>query len=73
MWLGKPDTTSTWEKASSLPPKLVEDYERGVQYSVETHSFTSGGETFHTLATKPDDTLPSPKRMKVDMNTSSMG
>ena len=54
-------------------PKLVEDYERGVQYSVETHSFTSGGETFHTLATMPDDTLPSRKRTKVDLNTSTTG
>ena len=73
MWLGRPDTTSTWEKSSSLPSKLVEDYERGVQYSIETYSFTSGGETFHTLATKPGDTLPSPKRTKVDITTSTMG
>ena len=75
MWLGDPNISSTWELASNLPSALVEDYERGIHYDISHESYSSGGETFHTIAAKSvqsEDERPS-KRTKVDIDTSSSG
>ncbi len=52
VWLGLPDTASTWEQASNIPATLIQDFEKGIAHTVEVHSFTSGGETLLTLSTK---------------------
>ena len=76
VWLGRPEAESTWEQASNLPVKVVTDYEKGIEYGVEAESFTSGGETFRTLFSKPsrdDLAVPSPKCTKVNTITSTSG
>lgn len=76
VWLGKPEAECTWERDSNLPAALVKDYENGVAYDVEVESFTSGGETFQTLFSKPGSselTTPSSKRAKVNTSTSTSG
>jgi len=50
VWLGKPEAASTWEPLSSLPSKLVEEYEAGFQREVVDEAFTSAGQTLHTLS-----------------------
>ena len=65
IWLGRSVTESSWEVASSLPDVLIEDYERGIQHDLRQQSYTSGGQTVHTLSTvrKEDETLlPEAKR-----------
>jgi len=64
-------TCSSWERASSLPTALVKDYEDGIQRELYKESFTSGGETIHTLsATQKDtrDSSPKPKQPRVDFD-----
>ena len=77
VWLGRPEAKFTWEHGSNLPVKVVNDYEKGIAYGVETQSFTSGGETFRTLFSKrsgDDLAVPSsPKRSKVNTITSTSG
>ena len=60
IWLGRSVTESSWEVASSLPDVLIEDYERGIQHDLHQQSYTSGGQTVHTLSTVPkvDETSP---------------
>ena len=60
IWLGRSVTETSWEVASSLPDVLIEDYERGIQHDLQQQSYTSGGQTIHTLSTvrKVDETSP---------------
>ena len=46
-------TESTWEPETSLPQDLVADYEAGLFQEVQRESFTTGGQTIHTLSTAP--------------------
>ena len=64
IWLGRSVTESSWEVASSLPDVLIEDYERGIQHDLHQQSYTSGGQTVHTLSTvrKVDETSLEAKR-----------
>ena len=74
IWLGRSVTESSWEVASSLPDVLIEDYERGIQHDLHQQSYTSGGQTVHTLSTvrKVDETSPpEAKRRVVDTVQSS--
>ena len=70
MWLGDPNISSTWELASNLPSALVEDFEQGIQYDISRDSYSSAGETFHTITAKSvqsADERPS-KRTRLDMH-----
>ena len=75
VWLGDPKTPSAWEPASNLPSVLVEDFERGINYDLSHNSFSSAGETFHTITAKAvDSAVQTPsKRSKVEIDTSSSG
>ena len=69
VWLGKPVTDSTWETAESLPTTLVQEYESGIVRDIQKESFTTGGQTVHTLSTVPvtrgeESTT---KRLKIDL------
>ena len=46
---------STWKSVSSLPQSLIEDYEAGVKSDIQQYSFSSGGQTIHTLLTVQKD------------------
>lgn len=65
VWLGRPVACSTWEQATSLPPSLVDDYEQGVQRELKKESFTSGGETIHTLSVTRNDMNDTPPPQKL--------
>jgi hypothetical protein len=70
VWLGRPQTTSTWEPEHSLPQHLVADYNKGILYDIRQHSTTSGGQTIHSLSTARSSTVPSPpnpKRIRTDL------
>ena len=76
VWLGKPDTDSTWENASDLPSILISDYERGVKRDIGDNSFSSGGETFHTLSScRVEDTMTPPpsKTRRITVESTSGG
>lgn len=72
MWLGRSSTESTWEPVSSLPPQLVANYEAGILYEVQRESFTTGGQTVHTLTTTPTKELdvlePVTKHARIDLS-----
>ena len=52
VWLGKPDTESSWQpaSASSLPSQIIDEYENGFCQEIGVDSFTSGGQTVSTLS-----------------------
>lgn len=65
--MGKSLSECTWEKQSSLPAKLIEDYERGVRLDVIDNMSRSAGQSVHTLlpVTLPILTAPpDPKRAR---------
>lgn len=66
VWLGKPNTDSTWEPESSLPPMLVADYEAGILQEIQHETFVTGGQTLHTLSTNPAKQEQEAKRVKKD-------
>lgn len=47
--MGQSLAECTWEKQSSLPPKLIEDYESGVTFDVVDTMSQSVGQAVHTL------------------------
>lgn len=47
--MGKSLSECTWEKQSSLPLKLIEDYEKGAQFDVVDDISQSLGQEIHTL------------------------
>ena len=53
MRIGEATANSTWEPVSSLPSVLVAEFEKGVQRQLVDHTFSSGGETVHTLSSRP--------------------
>lgn len=56
VWLGKPLTQNTWEPATSIPSKLIEDYEKGINHVIYSKlSSSSGGHNVYALF--PDSTL----------------
>lgn len=61
IWLGRPLTESSWELASSLFNVLIQDYEHGIQHDLHQKSYTSGGQTIHTLSTVCKDETPPPE------------
>ena len=64
VWLGTPTMKTSWEPASTLPSSLVEDYEKGASGDV-LESFSSGGQTIHTMSTTPGGANePKSKKMK---------
>ena len=70
VWLGRPQTKSTWEPEHSLPQHLVADYNKGIQHDICHQSTTSGGQTIHSLSTARSNTAPSPpdpKRIRTDL------
>lgn len=76
MWFGDENASSTWEVASNLPFALVKDFEKGIHYNICHESFSSGGETYHTVSAKSvetEDESSSRKRRKVEIHTSSSG
>lgn len=60
---------TTWEPASTLPSKLVAEFESGIQQEVVDNKFSSGGETIHTLSSRV--VTPPAKRLKVDTSVST--
>ena len=50
MWLGKPQTNSSWLPETSLPINIVQEYERGVHQEISVDLFASGGQTISTLS-----------------------
>lgn len=57
---------TSWEPASTLPSSLIEDYEKGGSGDI-LESFSSGGQTIHTMSTFPSKTpeaAPKPKKRK---------
>ena len=50
-WLGKPIAESTWEPESNLPPSLVAEFEAGILREVQKVTFSTGGQSVHTLST----------------------
>ena len=70
MTIGATTSNSTWEICTSLPKQLIEEFESGVHRDVVDLSFTSGGETLHTLSSKPVS-HPSIKRVKLDSSLTS--
>ena len=71
VWLGRPITDSTWEPESTLPPSLVADYEAGIVREIQKESFTTGGQTVHTLSASA--TEPNVKRLRTEYTTSLSG
>ena len=53
MRIGEATLATTWEMSSSLPKQLVDEFECGIQRDIIDEAFTSGGETVHTLSSKP--------------------
>jgi len=68
LWLGRPTTESNCEQASSLPQKMVEEYESGVKHDLQKDFSTSGGLTVYTLLSavhcNSDDMEPNVKKTK---------
>ena len=53
VWLGKPLTETTWELASSLPSKFIDDCERGIVHEVCSNlSSASAGYNIYALSTQ---------------------
>ena len=53
VWIGGTSCDSTWEMCSSLPKQLVDEFEDGVRRELIDSTFSSGGETVHTLSSVP--------------------
>ena len=68
MRIGATSSDTTWEICTSLPKQLVKEFENGVHRSVVDESFSSGGETLHTLSSKPASHH-SIKRPKLDISS----
>ena len=83
VWLGKPLTETTWELASSLPSKFIDDYEQGIVHEVRSNlSSASAGHNIYALSTQSkeqaDSLIPSePKKarsaLSVDASNSGHG
>ena len=56
VWLGKPETQSSWQPESSLPANIVEEYEKGVHQEISVKSFVSGGQSISMLSHTSDTT-----------------
>ena len=56
LWLGKPDVQVTWEPASSLPPRVIEEFEKGIEVETCQHSTHQYGYEASTIVTlqKPE-------------------
>ena len=50
IWLGNPETESSWQPASPLPSKISDEDENGYCQDIEVDSFASGGQTVSTLS-----------------------
>ena len=58
LWLGKLELEVTWESAASLPPAIIEEFEKGVQPQVVTRTDIQYGQEKCVLSVttnKPDD------------------
>ena len=66
VWLGRPIADSTWEPESTLPSSLVRDYEAGILREIHAETFTTGGETVHTLSASVRE--PNAKRPRTDLS-----
>ena len=66
VWLGRPIADSTWEPESSLPPSLVSEYEAGILREIQKETFTTGGQTVHTLSTSTTES--NVKRPRTDLS-----
>ena len=71
MRIGEATASATWEPASTLPAELVSEFESGMHRELVDNTYSSGGETVHTLVSRP--VVPSVKRPRMDasvvMNT----
>ena len=54
---------TSWESSSTLPDSLIEDYEKGASSDV-LESFSSGGQTIHTVSISPGGNEPKSKKLK---------
>ncbi len=54
---------TSWEPASTLPDSLIKDYEKGACGDV-LESFSSGGQTIHTMSISPSGDEPKSKKIK---------
>lgn len=66
-WLARPITDSRREPESTLPPSSVADYEAGIVREIQKESFTTGGQTVHTLSASA--TEPNVMRLRTYLNT----
>lgn len=68
VWLGKPDTHSTWELASSLPQSLIEEYEKDIQSEVAIHTDIQYGhrKPIFSVTTTSHHNEPASKKPKHD-------
>ena len=64
---------STWEPVSSLPSELIAEYEDGVVRELVDDTFSSGGETLHSLSSiqSSRSRTPSAKRPRLDDQSST--
>ena len=65
VWLGRPIADSTWEPESTIPPSLVREYEAGILREIHKQTFTTGGQTVHTLSASARE--PNVKRPRTDL------
>ena len=78
VWLGKPETESSWQPASLLPSKIIDEYENGYCQEIGVDSFASGGQTVSTLSrtavqSKADsDSISAAKRPKRQVHIESI-
>ena len=67
LWLGKPEPYTSWEAASSLPPSVIEELEKGLSLeSTEKKTSQHGHEVGTFVIDKVSETQPSPKRARTD-------
>lgn len=71
VWLGKPVAESTWEPQDNLPDSLVTEYEAGIFREIQRETFTSGGQTVHTLSANSVEPCAKRRRTDTDEYTST--
>ena len=63
--------TTYWEPATNVSHKLIEEYEKTANAEI-VESYTSGGQTIHTVSTSSCET-PNPKKARIDISDTDTG
>ena len=72
VWLGRPIGDCTWEPESNLPQSLVAEYEAGILREIQKDTFTTGGQTVHTLSASATEQNVKRPRTNLSEYTSSL-